>query len=382
MNRVVFTLITLLDSAAFAQITNGTPDDNDEAAVALRGNGLLVCSGVVASARVVLTAAHCVEGGAPPEVFFGSDPAAGGTTIAVSTSRSHPEFDPETFAFDLGMIVLAEPAPATPWTLRTTTPPDGATVRVIGYGLLDAGDATPPRRREGTAQITAIDPTAIELAAAPSQPCTGDSGGPVVLDDELVAVISSGDPACTASARATRVDALLDDFVAPFLAETADGAAAAGARCWHDDNCADGACIIAADDDRVRYCSTACTGDDDCPGGMRCDDGCRWPAPSPGALGSACADVLDCVTGACAESTCTQVCVAGVAGTCPDGFTCVTTAGGDDYCFDDEPPGCGCASSRDPASGALVLVIAVAASRRRGGRRHRRRCRARRAAPG
>jgi len=374
VSRLVFVLIALCSGTASAQITGGADDDADPAAVALHSGGVILCSGVVASARVVLTAAHCVEGGAPPSVAFGADPAAGGASIAVAASRTHLDFDPDTFANDLAMIVLAEPTDVVPWPLRTaalSSALEGRAVRVIGYGLLAAGDDTPPRRRDGTAAIAAIEPGRVVLEGAPSQPCSGDSGGAVLLDDELIGVISSGAPSCTEGARATRVDAHHASFVLPFLVATADGAATPGARCWHDDNCAEGACVTADDDARLRYCSSPCADDADCPAEMRCDDGCRYDAPSPGTLGTSCTEAFDCVTEACTVTAggaraCTQVCVAGIPGTCPSGFACVPDPAGDDRCLPDtDAPGCGCASSRDPASALVLLAVLSVAGRSR-----------------
>ena len=61
---------------------------------------------------------------------------------------------------------------------------------------------------------------ALELMGAPSQPCEGDSGGPIFEDRDgrlvLIGVTSYGDPQCIRFAVATRTDAFAD-FLEPWL---------------------------------------------------------------------------------------------------------------------------------------------------------------------
>ena len=57
-------------------------------------------------------------------------------------------------------------------------------------------------------------------------------------------------------------------------------------------HCGEGDCIEAADEPRLSFCAIECAGSTECPSGQECVDGdggrrCRWPEPTPGALGAA-----------------------------------------------------------------------------------------------
>lgn len=359
--------------AGWIAITAGSPDEADRATVALVDGDTVRCSGVVVSPRVVLTAAHCVAGPAP-QVFFGADLAVGGERIAIVHVRAHPEA-----SFDLAMIVLAEAAPVdvVPWPVADAALPlDGATIRIVGFGATGAGDTTPSVRRAATTVIDVVGTFDFGFGPDPAQTCTGDAGGPALLDDVLVGVLSAVDPGCASGAGALRVDPFASTFIEPFVAETADGAAATGERCYHDGNCADGPCVFVDPDPRARYCSAPCDGDAACPDAMICDDGaCRYDGPSPGTPGWPCETALDCASGSClapADPDDGDVRVCATACPCPDGLECRASATGADACFAPATPegGCGCATTRrDDAALALLLTAGVAARRRRRRRR-------------
>src|SRR5713101_5621899 len=56
------------------EVTHGTEDDGDPGVVALRRGGAVVCTGTLISARVVVTAGHCVVPRKPDSVVFGAAP--------------------------------------------------------------------------------------------------------------------------------------------------------------------------------------------------------------------------------------------------------------------------------------------------------------------
>jgi hypothetical protein len=109
---------------------------------------------------------------------------------------------------------------------------------------------------------------------------------------------------------------------------------------------------------------------------------CRYPLPTPGALGSPCAASSDCFDTECnAKQVCSQRCVQ-IGDDCPSGFECDNIGGIDFYCMAQPPaaapPHSSCSScasalqARESRGGWLSFAIAAAliAARRttRGGR--------------
>ncbi len=333
-------------------ITNGIADSGDPAVVSIVGaSGTTDCSGTLVAAHIVLTAGHCtvpdvVQGGS---VVIGSSLDSAVVTIPIAKGVAHPQFDLSTLTNDIGLLVLASAATATPVALASSAPDIGATVQIVGWGLTgeDAGDTG--QKREGTTTVTAVDPTTFTVASSPSQPCNGDSGGPALVTasgvESVAGVTSNGDATCDEGATYTRVDAYLASFLEPTVAAYAPGSATTGQTCLFPEQCASGPsdCIVAPDDANLSYCTTACQGDAACPSGMACSaepggSQCRYPLPTPGTYGASCTSDSDCVEGTCTTTgICALRCVPGES-TCPAGFECVNTADIDFFCVATAPP--------------------------------------------
>jgi len=218
-------------------ITDGSLDPGDPAVVRIEG-GLSPCTGTLIAARVVLTAAHCVE--LPPTaVFFGADSMSVGDRINVIAEQAHPAFDAIQIDNDVALVLLERPSAVEPEPVaRMGAAPMGAwvgmEVRLVGFGLTAAGAAHDGKKRTGTALVTAAGDTDLRCAPDPSLPCRGDSGGPVLAGSRVIGVVSSGDSACADHARAMRVDAYADSFIEPQIAaweamsRAGGGCAAAG----------------------------------------------------------------------------------------------------------------------------------------------------------
>lgn len=368
-------------AATATAITAGTPDDDDPAVVALLGDGGVFCTGTLVGPRVVLTAAHCLVSVSPrTRVFFGADPAAGGTMLGVLDARAHPEFDRLSFDNDIAVLLLDGEPPAAAQPLELFAGPldashVGRPIRLVGFGRQGVGDTAALRKRQGTSVIDQVFAGDFSYSASPSQTCEGDSGGPAFMveggREQLVGVTSNGTSGCMLGADNARVDVHVAGFIAPYLVATGAAVAAPGQRCFEDRTCAVGTCEFPADAPRIGYCAVPCPTSGLCPGGLLCgnDRRCTYEVPSPGALGTPCAWASDCDSLMCersdmhSASSCSVACHPNAIA-CPRGMECLALAGGPERfgCFAvPDEAGCGCrAGGRPRAPGGVALALAVA----------------------
>jgi trypsin len=177
------------------------------------------CGGSLIAPRVVVTAAHCMQGQRPADLqaVLGRArlSAVGGERIGISAIYIHPGYSDRTLINDVAVVRLARPSTGAPVSL--TGPAETALwdaarpARVAGWGAIR--ESGPRSKRLLVAQIkvlagrdcsrwsaygSAFDPSTMLCAAAPVggvDACQGDSGGPLVVSDgasRLIGVVSWG----------------------------------------------------------------------------------------------------------------------------------------------------------------------------------------------
>jgi V8-like Glu-specific endopeptidase len=213
-------------SSAITQSEEDTDDDAIVAVMVREPDLQFVCTGTLISARVVVTAAHCLVGfqSAPLEVAFGHDVEAPSSRVRVTDRVIHPDYRAVPLAdHDLAAVVLEQSALAEPVPLRRAPIENldtGTSTRLVGFGLT-ALDGVMGQKHMGTARIDEIAATRFRVAPFPSLTCFHDSGAPALLSrggvEQLAGVTTSGDADCAVFSRFMRVDRYVDSFLDPIV---------------------------------------------------------------------------------------------------------------------------------------------------------------------
>ncbi|MFT3712928.1 MAG: S1 family peptidase [Archangium sp.] len=312
-------------------VFNGTaaPTENQVFLLDIRTNtgSAVICSAVLVTPRVLLTAAHCVDpafhGAASVTVRALNKPDTSNLmlsdTIVVVTIARHPMWnvaDSES-DYDLAALLLTSaPVNVTPAPMSSNfANPVGSMVKVVGYGrLVENMPSTSGTRRSSTLSVTAATPLHIQFGDSMNGLCVGDSGGPSFSGAEVVGIHSRtpGTALCDEG-----IDIRVDshrDFIDAFIAANDPPRCTADGRCAATCTTADPDCTCVADGNCVRGCAQT---DPDCS-----------PCVADGSCGASCGSTdPDCCK---SDGTCDSACGSADVDCCASNGTCGVGCGATD----------------------------------------------------
>ncbi len=171
-------------------------------AAAVLWGGDQACTGTLIAPNVVITAGHCVEGGAPDQVLVGATAKSRpeeGELLDIQKAIAYPDSQQ---TIDVALLVLTQPSTIAPRLIASgwarADIKNGAAVELVGYGTTDRnGNVETDSLLEAQSTITDFNCTTSAGCNSAARPdgelgaggmgidtCPGDSGGPIyVLTD-------------------------------------------------------------------------------------------------------------------------------------------------------------------------------------------------------
>lgn len=212
MRRLLVVIVVLGSWPACAMVGGALPADDASAraVVTVIGSRGTFCSGALIAPDLVLSAAHCVKGGADYKIVL-YDAQRAPQLRDVKRVATHPQFAMSAIlahraSADVALLQLAEPIASKPVaSIGAPMQPlaAGLAFRLVGIGVTVRGDGRTggvtrgatlvATGQPGTLQIRLVDP-ATNNARGGLGACTGDSGAPVFEDQNgrsiIVGVVS------------------------------------------------------------------------------------------------------------------------------------------------------------------------------------------------
>ena len=169
------------------------------------------CGGTLVKANVIVTAAHCSDfvTAGQVQVLTGTRNLDGtGTRRDVVSIAIHPNWNPNTFDYDVAVWTLSSSTSGIPFaSLASADPPVGTGLLVTGWGALTEGGSFPINLRKATVPLVSATNcndrnsyrgsiTARMICAGFDNggvdSCQGDSGGPLTQGSVLTGIVSWG----------------------------------------------------------------------------------------------------------------------------------------------------------------------------------------------
>jgi len=179
--------------------------------------GQELCTATLISPTKVLTAGHCSQDVVAADAFFiiGADVNKPDYTLKVASIEAHPSFSMSTLKNDIGLVTLAEPAPAsvTPLPVLASMSASyvGKSLFFVGYGVDNGTSQTGAGvKRAVSMAISKVSATQFAYSTKGKNTCNGDSGGPALVKSGgkyfVAGVTSYGDQTCVQYGVDTRAD--------------------------------------------------------------------------------------------------------------------------------------------------------------------------------
>ncbi|XP_020812603.1 trypsin alpha-like [Drosophila serrata] len=199
----------------------------------LRHEGVHICSGSIYSKTIIITAAHCLcfENGTKYRinnlsVSVGSTARSNGTVFQVQAKISYPNYTIDSSENDIAVLRLEKPLVLSdtvhPIALVNKHPAPGTIASATGWGVTgfnsDSSFIVPEFLQGINLEVLSLeycenfyeDPVPENSICAMPGICDGDSGAPLVIDRELVGVVSASNSNCNGPSISTSVFYLKD----------------------------------------------------------------------------------------------------------------------------------------------------------------------------
>ncbi|XP_017835602.1 trypsin beta-like [Drosophila busckii] len=181
--------------------------------ISLQRNGGHSCGGSIYNSRVIVTAAHCLQGVSASALRIRAGSSywnSGGVVISVASFKNHEGYNGNTMVNDIAVVRLSSALSFNgnikAIGLAGSTPNNGVAAVVTGWGTLKSGGSSPSQLQKVDVNIVGrtqcqsgtysygseIKATMICAAGSGKDSCQGDSGGPLVSGGVQVGVVSWG----------------------------------------------------------------------------------------------------------------------------------------------------------------------------------------------